>query len=73
MVVEDFVRDNASMLTEMIAVVISKLIDGSLFLAHLPPLLPYPVLIVQVLQEPHRPLGSLDQHATCRGYWGETR
>ena len=48
-VVEDFIRDNASMLVEVIAVVISKLIDGSLLLTHLPTLLPYPVLVVQVL------------------------
>ena len=46
MVVKDFIWDNAGMLTEVIAVVIRELIDGSLFLAHLSPLLPYPVLVV---------------------------
>ena len=54
-VVEDFIWQNAGMLTEMKAVVISKLVDGALLLPHLPPLLPYPVLIVQVLQKPERP------------------
>ena len=40
------------MVTEMKAVVISKLVDGTLLLTHLAPLLPYPMVIVQVLQEP---------------------
>lgn len=48
-VVECFIWHNAGVLTERTAVVLSKLIDGSLFLTHLPPLLPHPVLVVQVL------------------------
>lgn len=49
MVIEDLVWDNAGMLTEMTAVIVSKLIDGPLLLPHLPTLLPYPIFIVQVL------------------------
>lgn len=52
MIVEDFIRNNAGMLTELGAVILGKLVDGTLLLTHLPSLLPYPVLIVQVLQKP---------------------
>ena len=55
MVVKDFIWDDAGMLTEMTAVIVSKLIDCPLLLSHLPTLLPDPVFIVQVLQEPDRP------------------
>lgn len=65
MVVEDFIWDNAGMLTEVIAVVLSELVDGALLLTHLPTLLPYPVLIVQMLQEPDRPFRPPYQHAAC--------
>ena len=49
MVVEDLIGDNAGMLTEMTAVIFSKLIDGPLLLPHLTTLLPYTVFVVQVL------------------------
>ena len=54
-VIENFIRHNAGMLTEMKAVIVSKLVDGALLLPHLAPLLPYPMLIIQVLQKPDRP------------------
>lgn len=49
MVVEHLIGDNARMLAEMEAVLLSKLIDGPLLLTFLAPLLPDPVLIVQML------------------------
>ena len=52
MVVEDLIGDNARMLAEMEAVLFSKLIDGPLLLTFLASLLPNPVFIVQMLQEP---------------------
>ena len=65
MIVEQLIRDNGCMLAEQETVVISKLIDGPLLLTHLTPLLPDPMLIVQMLQEPDRPLRPFDEHAPC--------
>ena len=52
MVVEHLIGDNARMVAEMEAVLFSKLIDGPLLLTFLASLLPNPVFIVQMLQEP---------------------
>ena len=49
MVVEHLIGDNARMLAEMEAVLLSKLIDGPLLLTFLASLLPNPVLVIQVL------------------------
>lgn len=51
--IEDGIGDNCSVLLEKIWLICSKLIDRTLLLPPLPPLLPYSILIVQVLKEPN--------------------